>query len=154
MEGDIQTMIYIGADHGGIDLASGIENLLRESNIACKLYAKSGDKNDDFPDFVRPVVSGVLADKTGKSKGVLVCGTGIGMSIAANHYRGIRAALCHSVEYARLSRLHNDANVLCLGGRFLEVDEANKIVNTFLETELDVNPKYKTRMNAADGSSC
>lgn len=105
------------------------------------------DAEDNFPDFVKPVVQGVLAQSD--NRGILICGTGIGVSIAANHYKGIRAALVHSVDYARLARQHNNANVLCLGGRFVDVPTALTMVDTFLTTEMDSNPKYVRRMVAA-----
>ena len=82
---------------------------------------------------------------------VLVCGSGIGVSIAANHHRGIRAALVHSVDYARLAREHNNANILCLGGRFVEENTALKMVDTFLNTEMNPDPKYQRRMALACG---
>ena len=93
------------------------------------------------------MVQGVLSDTD--NRGILVCGTGIGVSIAANHYQGIRAALALNVDYARLARQHNNANVLCLGGRFIDVPVALTMVDTFLKTPLDPNPKYQRRMAAA-----
>lgn len=108
------------------------------------------DANDNFTDFVLPVVQGVLNNPA--NRGILICGSGIGVSIAANHHQGIRAALVHNVEYATLARRHNDANVLCLGGRFVRLADAIKMVDAFLTTPMDADPKYKHRMNLADGS--
>lgn len=108
------------------------------------------DGNDNFTDYVLPVVKGVQADPA--NRGILICGSGIGVSIAANHHVGIRAALVHSVEYATLARRHNDANILCLGGRFTSFEQAQPMVDAFLTTPLDADPKYKHRMNIADGS--
>lgn len=108
------------------------------------------DANDNFTDFVLPVVQGVLNNPA--NRGILICGSGIGVSIAANHHRGIRAALVHNVEYATLARRHNDANVLCLGGRFVRLADAIKMVDAFLTTPMDADPKYKHRMDLADGS--
>jgi ribose 5-phosphate isomerase B len=149
--------VFIGADHGGFELKQAILKDYRKER-------KSGqdnyeffdcgnsvfDGNDNFPDFVKTVCEKVLADEN--SFGILICGTGIGVSIGANHYRGIRAGLCHSVEYAKLSRQHNDANVLCLGGRFTDTKTAFEIADAFLDTGVDENPKYKRRMSIADGT--
>jgi ribose 5-phosphate isomerase B len=143
--------IYIGADHGGYKLKEEIKKYLQSQKID---FADMGnvvnDPNDNFPDFAYMVCGEVLKDK--KSFGILICGTGIGISIAANHIKGIRAALCHNPEYAEMARRHNDANILCLGGRFLDKDTAFNIVTAFINTEIDPNPKYKNRMNTADGS--
>jgi ribose 5-phosphate isomerase B len=81
--------------------------------------------------------------------GIFVCGSGVGISMAANRYKGIRAALCHCVEYAKMARLHNNANVLCLGGRFLTLEEAKAMIETFLNTEF-LGGKYQVRMAMMD----
>ena len=141
-------MIYLGCDHGGFALKEAIREYLQKQGV---VFTDCGntqyDSEDNFPDFVAPVVKGVLTDQD--NRGILICGSGIGVSIAANHYRGIRAALVHSVDYARLARQHNNANVLCLGGRFLDVSVALTIVDTFLKTPMDPNPKYQKRMAMA-----
>ena len=141
-------MIYLGCDHGGFALKQVICEHLQKQGIA---FTDCGntvyDSEDDFPDFVKPVVQGVRANSN--NRGILICGTGIGVSIAANHHAGIRAALVHNVDYARLARQHNDANVLCLGGRFIEQMVALSVVDTFLTTPADSNPKYARRMAAA-----
>ena len=141
-------MIYLGCDHGGFALKQAICESLQKQGVE---FVDCGntqyDSEDNFPDFVVPVVEGVLANQ--ENRGILICGTGIGVSIAANHYRGIRVALVHNVEYARLARQHNNANVLCLGGRFLDVSTALTIVDTFLKTPMDANPKYQKRMAMA-----
>ena len=143
-------MIYLGCDHGGFALKEAIREYLQKHSIG---FVDCGntqyDSEDNFPDFVKPVVDGVLSDQD--NRGILICGTGIGVSIAANHYRGIRAALAHNVDYARLARQHNDANVLCLGGRFIDAPVALTMVDTFLKTPMDNNPKYQRRMAAACG---
>jgi ribose 5-phosphate isomerase B len=141
-------MIYLGCDHGGFVLKEAICEHLKKQGIAFTDCGNTQyDSEDNFPDYVEPVVKGVLNDQD--NRGILICGTGIGVSIAANHHRGIRAALVHSVDYARLARQHNNANVLCLGGRFLDVAVALTIVDTFLNTAMDPNPKYQRRMKAA-----
>ncbi len=141
-------MIYLGCDHGGFALKEAIREHLQKQNIAFTDCGNTHyDSEDDFPDFVEPVVQGVV--KQSDNRGILICGTGIGVCIAANHHAGIRAALVNSVDYAKLARQHNNANVLCLGGRFLDVPLALTIVETFLQTEMDANPKYQRRMKAA-----
>jgi ribose 5-phosphate isomerase B len=141
-------IIYIGSDHGGFELKEAIKKHFAGEVEFVDCGNAEFDADDNFPDFAQAVCERVLTD--GNAFGILVCGTGIGVSIAANHYRGIRAALCHSADYARLSRQHNNANVLCLGGRFIEEAAAFEVVKTFLDTEADPNPKYKVRMDAAD----
>lgn len=141
-------MIYLGCDHGGFALKEVIREHLQKQGVAFTDCGNTKyDSEDNFPDFVEPVVQGVRADQT--NRGILICGTGIGVSIAANHHQGIRAALVHNVDYARLARQHNNANVLCLGGRFLDQSVALTIVDTFLATPMDSNPKYARRMQAA-----
>lgn len=143
-------MIYLGSDHGGFALKEAIRTHLEKQGLP---YVDCGntqfDSEDDFTSFVTPVVHGVLND--GDNRGILVCGTGIGVSIAANHHVGIRAALVHSVDYARLAREHNDANVLCLGGRFMDTPVALTAVDTFLNTPMNPDPKYRRRMALASG---
>lgn len=143
-------MIYLGCDHGGFALKEVIRSHLEKQGIQ---FTDCGntvfDSADDFTTYVTPVVQGVLQDQA--NRGILVCGSGIGVSIAANHHRGIRAALVHSVDYARLAREHNNANILCLGGRFVEENTALKMVDTFLNTEMNPDPKYQRRMAIACG---
>lgn len=125
--------IAIGSDHGGFELKQFIVVLLeRRGDTVLDLGAHSG-ASVDYPDFAVQVCEKVLS---GEAKyGILVCGTGIGMSMAANRYRGVRAALCHDEYTARLSREHNDANVLCLGDRVLGKGVAEGIVEVWLNTE-------------------
>lgn len=144
-------MIYLGCDHGGFALKKVIGEYLAKQGYAVTDCGNTVfDADDNFCDFVLPVVNGVKADPT--NRGILICGSGVGMNIAANHHAGIRAAVVHNVDYARLVRQHNDINVLCLGGRFLDEASAKTIVDLFLTTAVDPNPKYKQRMNAVDGS--
>ncbi len=143
-------MIYLGCDHGGFALKEAIRSHLEKQGLAVTDCGNTTfDSEDDFTTFVTPVVNGVLSDVN--HRGILVCGTGIGVSIAANHHAGIRAALVHSVDYARLAREHNDANVLCLGGRFVDTAVALTMVDTFLNTPMNPNPKYQRRMALASG---
>lgn len=145
-------MIYLGCDHGGFALKQELHQFLTAQGYpVTDCGSVTYDADDDFTTAVPAVVQGVLADPA--NCGILVCGSGVGMSIAANRYCGIRAALCPNVDYARLSRQHNDANVLCLGGRFLDINSAKKMVTTFLTTAVDPDPKYQRRMQQADRSN-
>ncbi|MDR1917447.1 MAG: RpiB/LacA/LacB family sugar-phosphate isomerase [Christensenellaceae bacterium] len=138
--------VFIGNDHGGYELKTAIMTKYKNF-IDCGNSV--ADPNDNFPDYAKAVCKSVLANPD--SYGIIICGTGIGVSICANRFRGIRAGLCHSTEYAKLARQHNNANVLCLGGRFTDTETAFEIVDTFLNTAADENPKYKRRMEIADG---
>ena len=143
-------MIYLGCDHGGFALKEAIRTHLEKQGIAVTDCGNTPfDSEDDFTTYVTPVVHGVLNDQD--NRGILVCGTGIGVCIAANHHVGIRAALVHSVDYARLAREHNNANILCLGGRFMEEATALTAVDTFLSTPMNSDPKYQRRMALASG---
>jgi ribose 5-phosphate isomerase B len=127
--------VAIAADHGGFDLKTVLLQELRALGYdAIDLGTKTGDAVD-YPDFAAALTRAV-ADGQAR-QGVLICGTGIGMSIAANRHKDIRAALCHDSTTARLARQHNDANVLVLGGRILGVEEAKDCLKTFLATEFE-----------------
>lgn len=125
--------VAVGADHGGFELKQQLLGWLREWSVEVIDTGTNGLQSVDYPDFAGRVVEQV---RSGRARlGVLVCGTGIGMSIAANRHRGIRAALCHSSYTARMARAHNDANVLCLGGRVSGPGEAREILRVFLQTD-------------------
>lgn len=124
--------IVIGSDHGGYELKQCIVTMLDTDGQTIEDIGCHSEDSVDYPDFAEQVcaaVSSGLADC-----GILVCGTGIGMSMAANKRKGIRAALCHDEYTARLSREHNDANVLCLGDRVVGKGVAEGIVKTWLST--------------------
>jgi len=124
--------VFIASDHADINFKSEIINYLSSDYEVINLGTDTVD-SVDYPDFAQKLCREVLNNPG--SKGILFCGTGIGMSIAANRFKGIRAALCHSEEYAKLSREHNDANVLCLGARFLEIELAKIIIKVWLHTD-------------------
>lgn len=132
--------IALGADHRGVALKASIRRALDEaaragSSAAPHTYVDFGahaDEPADYPDFARPVAEGVASGAF--ERGVLVCGTGVGMSIAANKVPGVRAALVHDADGARLCREHNDANVIALAGGSLGRDAALTILGTFLDT--------------------
>ncbi len=125
--------VAIGCDHGGLDLKRQVVLQLNQEQI--QVLDMGCDSNDsvDYPLFARAVCDAVLNGEA--DFGILVCGTGIGMSMAANRIKGIRAALCHELFTARMSREHNDANVLCLGARVIGPGLALETVKTWLRTE-------------------
>jgi len=126
--------IVLASDHGGYELKEKLKTYLMYKDYRVEDVGTHSADTTDYPIWVKKGVSQVLADNT---YGIFVCGAGIGVSIAANRNKGIRAAVVHSEDTARLAREHNNANVLCLGGRFLTESQAEKIVDIFLETKFD-----------------
>lgn len=125
-------LIALGADHGGVVLKTRLAAALAEAGHEVMDFGTDGPQSVDYPDFAHAVCEAVAGQKA--DYGVLVCGTGIGMSIAANRHAGIRCALVHDVTTARLTRAHNDANILALGARITGEEVALDIIKTFLET--------------------
>ncbi len=125
-------MIAIGSDHGGYELKGEVIAWLKENNYEYMEFGCMDGNSIDYPNVAEEVCAKVL-DGTAE-KAILICGTGIGISIAANKMNGIRAALCTDTYMAKYTRLHNDANVLCMGGRVLGAGAALEIVDTFLHT--------------------
>jgi len=128
-------MIGIGSDHGGFELKGYIIEYLKEKGYEIKDYGTYSEDSIDYPDCAAPVCKAVQSGEI--EKGILICGTGIGISIAANKYKGIRAALCADVYSAKMSRQHNNAQILCLGGRVTGRELAYMIVDTWLTTEFE-----------------
>ncbi len=126
-------MIAIGCDHGGINLKETIKKFLEEKNLEYKDFGTFNTDSCDYPDYAKAVCEGILSGEC--EKGILICGTGIGMSIAANKINGIRAAHLTDTYSARMTREHNNANVICLGERITGCDLALEIVNTYLNAE-------------------
>ncbi len=127
--------IAIGSDHAGYTLKERIKEFLLDKGYEVIDLGASSEESTHYPLFAREVALAVQEARA--ERGILVCGTGIGMSITANKFRGVRAALCLNEYMARMSRLHNDANVLCLGGRVLGEDLALSIVEVWLETPFE-----------------
>jgi ribose 5-phosphate isomerase B len=127
--------LIIGSDHAAFASKKNISEFIRE--LGHDVVDAGTDSTDscDYADFAAKVTAAVTAGEA--DSGILLCGTGIGMSIAANRVRGIRACVCHNILTARLSRLHNDANVLCLGARMLGPDLIKEIVVEFLNTPFE-----------------
>ncbi|MFH0775239.1 MAG: ribose 5-phosphate isomerase B [bacterium] len=136
--------IAIGSDHAGFSLKENIKLYLAEEGYEVEDFGTDNPSSCDYPDYAKKVAD---ATASGSSKfGILICGTGIGMSIVANKTRGVRAALCYCEETAKLARGHNDANVLCLAARFLPEKEAEKIVSAFLFTPFEEG-RHKRRVD-------
>ena len=123
--------LFVGCDHAGYALKIALHNELQEWGHQVHDLGCEREKSTDYPDYAHLVCQAVL-DHAG-SLGLLVCGTGIGMSMAANRHIGIRAALCHDTFSARMTRAHNDANILCLGSRVVGLGLATDILQTFLQ---------------------
>lgn len=128
-------MIGIGSDHGGFPLKEEIKKHLDEIGVAYKDYGTDTPESCDYPIYAEAVARAVVSGEV--EKGILICGTGIGISIAANKVKGIRAALCGDCYSAEYTRRHNDANILTMGARVTGGGLACKIVDTFLTTEFE-----------------
>jgi ribose 5-phosphate isomerase B len=124
--------VALGADHAGVPLKDAVRALLELRGIDVQDLGTTGTESVDYPDYAAAVARAIVGRTA--DLGVLVCGTGIGMAIAANKFAGIRAASVVDLESARLARQHNDANVLALGARVTAPDTALQIVRTFLDT--------------------
>ncbi len=138
-------MIGIGCDHGGFELKGEIIKYLEEHNIEYKDFGTYSDESTDYPIYGKKVANAVVSGEC--EKGILICGTGIGISITANKIKGIRAALCHDVFSAKATRLHNNANILAMGGRVVGPGLALEIVDAFLNTEFSNEERHIRRIN-------
>ncbi len=128
-------MILVASDHAGYALKREIVAHLEGAGREVRDLGTHGTASVDYPDFAHELAARLAAGEA--ERGILICGTGIGMSIAANRHPGVRAALCHDAYTAEMARRHNDANVLCLGGRVVGVGVALQIVDVFLEAEFE-----------------
>lgn len=137
-------MIAIGSDHGGFDLKKTVIAHLEERGIDCKDYGCADKSSCDYPIYGRAVAEAVARGEC--EKGIVICTTGIGISITANKVKGIRCALCADTLTAKMTRLHNDANVLAMGGGIVGPNLAVSIVDTFLDTEFSEEEKHQRRV--------
>lgn len=128
-------MIAIGADHGGFELKEAIKKHLTEKNIEFKDFGTYSPESIDYAKIAYDTCNSVTSGEC--EKAILCCGTGIGISMAANKVKGIRAACCSDYFSAKYTRLHNDANALCMGGRVVGVGLALELVDVFLDTEFE-----------------
>lgn len=138
-------MIALGCDHGGYSLKEEVKKHLEERNIAYKDYGCDSTESCDYPIYAKKVAQAVASKEC--EQGILICGTGIGISIAANKVKGIRAALCHDCFSAQATREHNNANILAMGARVVGPGLVLKIVDTFLDTEFSNDERHIRRIN-------
>ncbi len=137
-------MIALGSDHGGYELKMQVIAHLKERGLSYKDFGCFGLESCDYPDFGKEAARAVAAGEC--DRGIVVCTTGIGISIAANKVPGIRCAFCTDPWLAKMTRLHNDANMLALGGGHTGVNLALEIVDTFLDTEFSKEEKHVRRV--------
>jgi ribose 5-phosphate isomerase B len=137
--------VFLGCDHAGFALKREIVKLLQSLSLPCQdLGCDCEEISVDYPLYAQKVAQAILAHPG--SRGILICGTGLGMSIAANRFPGIRAALCQELYTARMSRLHNDANLLAMGGRIVGPGLAQEIVKVWLTTPFE-GGRHQQRLN-------
>jgi ribose 5-phosphate isomerase B len=127
--------IALGCDHGGLEHKNAIGEFLKENGFEVVDFGIYEQVSVDYPDIAKKVCESIINGET--ERGILVCGTGIGMSIAANKYKGIRAAACSEHFSAKYTRLHNNSNILCLGGRVVGVGTAIELADLFVNTEFE-----------------
>lgn len=140
--------VYIGADHAGFDLKEAVMAHLSKLNYDVEDDGDQQlDPNDDYPHFAYTVTTKVLGDESDDARGILLCGSGQGMCIAANRVRGIRASLCWNEDVARETRNDNDSNVLCIPARSLTKDQALRIIDTWLTTPFSGAARHVRRIH-------
>ena len=127
--------IALAADHGGFELKEAVKQLLDDRAIPYHDFGTNSDESCDYPDYAGPAARSVSEGNS--ERGIFCCGSAAGMVIVANKFPGVRAVACHNEWAARMSRLHNNANVLALGGRVLSLEEAKRIVTIWLKTEFE-----------------
>jgi len=127
--------ISIGNDHAGPDYKQAIVNHLKAKGYTLTNYGTDSTDSVDYPDFVHPIAKDVDNEKV--DFGILICGSANGVAMTANKYKNVRAGVCWTNEITELTRLHNDANVICIPARFTSIPQAIKMVDTFLETEFE-----------------
>ena len=133
-------MIAVGSDHAGYELKNQLMEHLKNRGYEVKDYGTYSEASCDYPDYAKQVANAVASGEA--EKGLLVCGTGIGMSIAANKVKGIRAAVLSDEFSAEATRSHNDANILCLGARVVDYPKAEKLLDIFLDTPFSAEEKH------------
>ena len=138
-------MIALGCDHGGFELMKEVKEHLTAKGVEFRDFGTYTPEATDYPIYAKRVAKAVLSGEC--EKGILICGTGIGISITANKFKGIRCAVCHDVFSAEATRQHNDANVLAMGGRVVGPGLALMIVDTFLNTAFSNAPRHINRIS-------
>lgn len=141
-------MIAIGSDHGGYDLRVAVMKHLEERGLEYKDFGCPDKSSCDYPTYGKAVANAVASGEC--DRGIVICTTGIGISMTANKVKGIRCALCGDVLSAELTRLHNDANVLAMGAGIIGTNLALKITDTFLDTPFSGEERHQRRVNAIE----
>ncbi|MHA1988726.1 MAG: ribose 5-phosphate isomerase B [Promethearchaeota archaeon] len=136
--------VIIGSDHGGFKLKETIKEYIKELGYNIEDLGTNSTESVDYPVYAKKVAEEVKKDKD--KLGILMCGTGLGMCMTANKFKGIRAALCYNESSAKLAKQHNNANILCLGGREFKEELAKKITKIFLETPFSNEERHKRRI--------
>jgi len=136
--------IAVGSDHAGFELKQIIIEHLSERNMNYEDFGTNCLDSVDYPDYAKKVAEEVNSKDL--IMGILVCGSGQGMAMTANRFKNVRAAICHNSDVAKVTRQHNDANVLCLGSRFIDISEAIKCVDVFLSTDFE-GERHLKRIN-------
>ena len=139
--------ILVSNDHAGVDLKNAVKELLESKGYVVENLGDNSGESVDYPDIIHPLAKEISQNR--EKKGIIMCGTGNGVSMVANKYEGVRAGLCWSKEIAALIRKHNDANVLSLPARFLSIKEALEIVEVFLETDFE-GGRHERRVDKID----
>jgi ribose 5-phosphate isomerase B len=139
--------ILISNDHAGVELKNAVNNFLKNNGYVVENFGDNFGKSVDYPDIIHPLAKEISNNKN--KKGIIICGTGNGVSMVANKYKGVRAGLCWSKEIAELIRKHNDANILSLPARFISIKEALEIVEVFLKTDFE-GGRHERRVNKID----
>ena len=142
-------MIALGCDHGGYDLMQEVMAHLDQRGIEYKNFGTFTKDSCDYPEYAKLVANAILDGSC--EKGILICGTGIGISIAANKVPGIRCALCHDCFSAKATREHNDTNILAMGGRIIGAGHALNVVDLFLDTPFSNDPRHIRRIQGIEG---
>ena len=140
--------IIISNDHAGVELKNNVKKFLEAKGYSLKDFGNNDGESVDYPDIIHPLAKEISVNKD--SKGIIMCGTGNGVSMVANKHEGVRAGLCWSKEIAELIRKHNNANVLSLPARFISIKEALEIVQVFLETDFEVGGRHERRVEKID----
>jgi len=139
--------ILISNDHAGVELKNAVNSFLKKKGYVVENLGDNSGKSVDYPDIIHPLAKEISNNKN--KKGIIMCGTGNGVSMVANKYKGVRAGLCWSKEIAELIRKHNDANILSLPARFLSTKQALEIVEVFLKTDFE-GGRHERRVNKID----
>lgn len=141
-------MLVLSSDHGGFELKEQIKKWLIESGYEVCDCGTDSTASVDYPVFAKKAAQKILSGEC--ERGIIFCGTGIGISMAANRFKGIRAAVCETLPAVELCRKHNNANILCLGGRLLSLEQARQMVQVYLTTPFDGGERHERRIAMLD----